>query len=82
MRLVIREVFSAGLGSPALRQAWMPAATTAPRPARRVEGKATAATEGVIGKERDYVRSTSRSVDKQRGVEKFVRAGLRLANSG
>jgi len=40
-------------------------AETTPRPAHRVEGEATdarARAEGVIGKERDCVRSTSRSV--------------------
>lgn len=38
-------------------------AQTTPRPAHRVEGEAAdARAEGVIDKERDYVRSTSRSM--------------------
>jgi len=43
----------------------MPAASAAPRPAPRVEGEAAdgrGRAEGVIGKERDCVRSTSCSV--------------------
>ena len=34
MRLLVREVLSAGLGSPALRQARMPAATAEPKQLR------------------------------------------------